>query len=106
MLRLREAIGSVELVDARTVHPIIIMLRAKRVNLDEGMALVRGDEIVLGDDCIHQLALMPTSSNLFNALNGWIFRSPVASRVLYPFLRTGRNLALKILGRKKLLWYE
>lgn len=104
MLRLRDAVGSVELVDARADHPVVRMLRAKQVNLDEGMALVQGEHISHGDECIHRLALMTTPSDMLNKINSWIFSSAAASRILYPFLRSGRNLALRILGRKKFSW--
>jgi predicted DCC family thiol-disulfide oxidoreductase YuxK len=102
MLRLREALGPIELIDARTNHPVVTLLHEKRIDLDEGMALVQGDRISHGDECIHRLALMTTPSGAFNRINAQIFRSATASRVLYPVLRSGRNLALKLLGRKKL----
>ena len=107
MMRLREAAGRVELVDARADHPAVSMLVAKGYDLDEGMALVRpcadGEpDIAHGDDCIHQLALMTTGSGLFNRINARIFRSRHASRLLYPWMRRGRNLALRILGRRRL----
>jgi predicted DCC family thiol-disulfide oxidoreductase YuxK len=102
MLRLREAIGPVELVNARIEHPIHQLLRERNVNLDEGMALVQGDQISVGDDCIHKLALMTTSVDAFNRLNGWLFKSERFSKALYPILRTGRNVTLHILGRRNL----
>jgi predicted DCC family thiol-disulfide oxidoreductase YuxK len=102
MLRLRAAFGNVELVDARSDHPAVKRLVDAGIDLDEGMALIQGDRIYHGDDCIHRLALMSTPSTMFNKLNVAIFRSPTASRVLYPFLRAGRNAALALLGRKKI----
>ena len=102
MLRLRKAVGNVVLVDAREPHPMVDMLKAANINLDEGMALIRGNEISYGDECIHKLALMSTPSDAFNRLNNLIFQSATASRVLYPFMRAGRNLTLRMLGRKKI----
>jgi predicted DCC family thiol-disulfide oxidoreductase YuxK len=102
MLRLREAVGKVELVNARSDHPVLHLLRERKVNLDDGMALVRGDSISVGDDCIHKLALMTTPVGAFNRINGFVFRSPGLSKALYPVLRAGRNLALRLLGRRKI----
>ncbi|MEM6973019.1 MAG: DCC1-like thiol-disulfide oxidoreductase family protein [Pseudomonadota bacterium] len=107
MLRLREAAGPVALIDARSDHPVVAMLVGRGYDLDEGMALVRGfpdetPEIAHGDACVHQLALMTTSSGALNRLNAAIFRSERASRTLYPFMRSGRNLALRLLGRRRL----
>jgi hypothetical protein len=39
---------------------------------------------------------------VFNRLTYWSFRSRRASRVLYPVLRAGRNLVLKLLGRTRI----
>ena len=102
VLRLRDAVGKVELLDARQPHPVVQMLRSRNVDLDEGMALVQGDVISHGDECIHKLALMSTPSGVFNRVNAAIFKSPAAARMLYPFLRFGRNTALRMLGRTKL----
>ena len=55
-----------------------------------------------GHDCIHMLALLSTPSSAFNRLNAARFRAPRAARLLYPVLRTGRNAALRLLGRSKI----
>lgn len=102
LLRLREALGAVEIVDARSDHPIVAFLRDRKIDLDEGMALVQDGQISVGDECIHKIALLTTPSDSFNRLNAWIFRSATASRLLYPVLRFCRNTTLKVLGRNKL----
>lgn len=102
LLRLRRAVGAVKLLNAREAHPIVTMLKSKGINLDEGMALISGKEISVGDDCIHKLALMSTQSDWFNRVNYWVFRSPTISKLLYPVLRLGRNSTLHLLGIKKL----
>lgn len=48
------------------------------------------------------LALLSTPSSTFNRVNGLIFRSPTASRILYPVLRAGRNATLRLLGRRRI----
>src|SRR5262249_38587267 len=48
----KEALGPVELVDARKEHPIVHLLHQKQIDLDEGMALVQGDAISHGEECI------------------------------------------------------
>jgi predicted DCC family thiol-disulfide oxidoreductase YuxK len=100
LLRLREAVGPVELLDARKNHPVVRMVEERGVVLDQEMALVMGDAVYSGGDCINRLALMSTPSGFFNRINAALFSSPRLSRLAYPFLRTGRNLALKVLGRK------
>lgn len=100
MVRLRESIGAVRLVDAREGGPELDELRAAGLSIDEGMALKLDGRLYHGDDCINALALLTTPSGAFNRLNAWVFRSPRRSRLLYPVLRRGRGLALAMLGRR------
>jgi predicted DCC family thiol-disulfide oxidoreductase YuxK len=99
LLRLREAAGPVVLVNARDDHPIVRYVEERGIVLDQEMALVMGDQIYSGGECINRLALMSTPLGIFNRLNAAIFSSPRFSRLAYPYLRCGRNLALKVLGR-------
>ncbi len=101
LLKLREALGGLALVDARQGGPEVARIAAEW-DLDEGMALVIGGRVYHGADCIHRLALMSTGSGLFNRLNAAVFRSATLSRLLYPVLRAGRNATLRLLGRPKL----
>ncbi len=102
MVRLREAAGEVRLLDAREDHPIVHELKARGLDFDEGMALKIGDAVYHGDECVHQLAMMSGPSGLFNRFHVWVFKSEARSRALYPFLRSGRNLALRLLGKRKI----
>jgi predicted DCC family thiol-disulfide oxidoreductase YuxK len=105
LLRLKEQVGEVRLVDARAPEGeghVVERLRSAGCDLDDGMAIVRGDRIAHGEDCVHQLALMSTTSGAFNRFNGWVFRSSTRARVLYPILRAGRNAMLRMLGIAKM----
>lgn len=102
MVRLRESLGRVRLVNARDPDPLVAELRRKGFDLDEGMVLKLGDRLYHGADCINMLALLSTPSGMFNRLNGMIFRSRTVSKLLYPVLRAGRNTVLMLLGRTKL----
>ena len=101
-VRLKEACGEVDLIDARTDAPIVKQLIADGYDLDEGMVLVLDGQIFHGDECIHALALMTSPSSLFNRFNALVFSSRKLSAVLYPILRAGRNAALRVLGRSKI----
>lgn len=102
MVRLREAVGNVHLLDARQAHPVVDELKASGLDFDEGMALKIGEAVYHGDECVHQLAMMSGSSGLFNRFHFWVFQSPRRTKFLYPFMRAGRNLALRLLGRRKI----
>ncbi|MGR3495262.1 DCC1-like thiol-disulfide oxidoreductase family protein [Citreimonas sp.] len=100
MVRLKDAAGPVRMVDARQGGPELDEARAAGLDLDQGMVLKLAGQMHHGDACIHRLALMTSPSGAFNRLNAWVFRSRSRSRVLYPVLRTGRNAALRMLGRR------
>lgn len=101
LLRLRDTLGRVELINAREGGPIVDEIVAAGIDLDEGMALKMNGRLYHGDECIHRLALLSTPSTTFNRINGAIFRSRAMSRALYPVLRSGRNAILRLLGRPK-----
>lgn len=102
LVRLREAVGKVELIDARTPHPVVDWLRGQNFNLDEGMAFVQDGQVFFGDECIQRMALLSTPSGLLNGFNAWVFRSPRRARLFYPYLRAIRNGTLLLLGRSRL----
>jgi len=102
MVRLREAVGTVELIDARTDHPLVREAGLLGLDLDEGMALKMAGEWLHGDAVMTRLAMLSSRSNLLNRLHAWVFQSPARSRLLYPWLRAGRNAVLRLLGRRKI----
>ncbi|MEM9168284.1 MAG: DCC1-like thiol-disulfide oxidoreductase family protein [Pseudomonadota bacterium] len=102
MVRLREIAGKVHLLDARAPHPVVDDLKARGYDLDEGMALKIGDAIYHGDECVHQLAMLTGSSGFFNRFHFWVFQNEARAKAIYPTLRAGRNLALKLLGKRKI----
>ena len=103
-VRLRDSLGRVELVDARDGGPIVDEAVSAGLDLDDGVVLKLGDRLYHGDECIHMLALLSTRSGAFNRINGAIFSSRRASRLLHPLLRAGRNATLRLLGRSKMNW--
>jgi len=101
MFRLRE-LADVELINAREDNPLVDEILDRGLDLDEGMVMKLGDEYYFGDDVVHRLALMSGSSGLLRRFNYWVFSDARRSRLIYPWLRAGRNFTLKLLGRKKI----
>lgn len=102
MVRLQENAGPIRLVDARSDGPEYHEALREGFDLDEGMLLKLSGQYYHGKDCIHALALLTRKRDLFGRINSWVFRSQTRSTLLYPILRAGRSLALRLLGRKKL----
>ncbi|MDJ0944220.1 MAG: DCC1-like thiol-disulfide oxidoreductase family protein [Kiloniellales bacterium] len=102
LVRLREAVGPVTLLDAREGGPLVSRLSAAGYDLDEGMVLLYGGQIYHGGDCMHMLALLSGGGGAVNRLCAAVFRNPGTARRLYPVLRAGRNAVLRLLGRDKI----
>ncbi len=101
-LRLEQAAGDIRLVDARTGGPEVEEARRRRLTLDEGMILILGEAYYHGDEAMHRIVLMSSRTDWFNRLNYLLFKSPRLSKVVYPVLKTIRNVTLRLLGRPKM----
>lgn len=101
-VRINNTVGRLLLVNARDDHPVLEEITARDLDIDQGMVLKLGEQLFYGADAIQALALLSSRSGAFNRINFWLFKSPRRARLLYPLLRTGRNLLLKILGRTKI----
>src|SRR3990167_3513777 len=75
LVRLRETIGKVKPLNAREDHPVVRFVRAKGIDLNQEMALVKGDDVIAGPDVIHRLALLSIGSGFFNGLMVKMFAS-------------------------------
>lgn len=102
MVRLKEAFGRVILLNARDDHDVVREIKNKGYDLDDGIVLKIGANIHFGADAMHMMAMFGDKSDLFSRINYGVFHSRTFSRLIYPFLRSGRALLLKILGRKKI----
>lgn len=101
-LRLHQYAGELKLVDARQPGDIMQEITDLGLDVDEGMVLKIGEQLYYGAEAMHILALLSSRSNIFNHLNFYLFKSRGLSNLLYPLLRSGRNLLLKLLRRGKI----
>ena len=102
LVRLREAVGRVTLLNARADHDVVREIKAKGYDLNEGMVLKIGNEIHFGADAMHMMAVLGKRGGIFSAINSSLFKSRGLARLIYPVLRSGRALLLRVLGRKKI----
>jgi predicted DCC family thiol-disulfide oxidoreductase YuxK len=102
LVKIRETVGSVRLVNARSGTAEVVALQRAGYDLNDGMIARYEGRIYHGADCVNLLARLGTRSGTFNRINGAIFSSPALSRLLYPILRRCRALTLKVLGRGRI----
>lgn len=102
MIRLREASGGVDLIDARSDHPILGRIRSEGLDLDQGMVVEMDGALYHGDTAMTVMAAMTTRSGLFNRLVRLMFARPRIARLVYPPMVLGRNITLRLLGRRRI----
>jgi len=102
VVKIRASVGDLRIVDARENSEVLHEITAQGLDIDQGMVLKMGDQLYYGSDAIHALALIGSRSGIFNRINYWVFKSKTISSILYPVLRSLRNLLLKILGKSKI----
>ena len=102
MVRVRDSVGALRLVNARDPGGVMDEITRQGMDIDQGMVLKVDDVLYYGADAICALSLMSSGAGVFNRMNHWIFRSKTRARVLYPLLRDGRNLLLKLLRKTKI----
>ncbi len=102
MVRIRDTVGELVLVDAREDTPIMREITASGLDIDKGMVFKVGDQLYYGSDAIHALSLLSSRSGVFNRLAYWVFKSKRVSAVLYPMLAFMRGVLLKLMGKTKI----
>ncbi len=90
------------LIDAREHPEHVQKITEQGLDIDQGMIVIIADKLYYGSDAIHVLALMSSRTGVFNRFNYWLFKSKNRAHILYPVLRTLRNLLLKLLGKTKI----
>lgn len=101
-VRLRDAIGKVDLVDARSGDPRVIEYQRLGYDLNQGMLFANNGVVYHGADAVHVLASLSTPCSGFNRMNRFIFQNKVLARVLYPVLKLGRQAVLVARGKSQI----
>lgn len=99
-VRLREAVGPVELLDARSNDPRILRYWREGFDLNEGMIFVHAGTVHHGADAVNVLALLSSDNSALSRLNAKLFSQPGVARLLYPLLKLGRRATLALRGRR------
>ena len=100
LYQLRERGQRVHLIDARSSHPIVGEIRARNLDLNEGMVVRWRGQYHYGAEAMHLLATLAGDGSFFNRINRLLFSRARLARALYPAFVRGRKLTLRLLGRK------
>lgn len=101
MVRLREAVGPVRLIDARQHPDIVAELTSQGIDIDETMVVNYGGQRYTGAAAVELLSLLSSDQGALNWLTARLLRDGKRAAFLYPILRFGRNTTLRLLGKRK-----
>jgi len=100
LVRLGKAAGSVAITDARQSPEVVKSLRARGIDVNDTMVVEYGGETYTGPRAVELLSLLSSKSGVLNRLLARLLRDRRRANLIYPWLRRGRNLLLRLLGRK------
>lgn len=103
-LRIRKAIGNLELLNARenSHHPIVLEINRRQIDLDKTMVAVVNGEYYIGADALEIMANLSTRNGLYNRFFASIFRYKAVAKFAYPILRFFRKILLWMFGIKRI----
>jgi hypothetical protein len=101
-MALRDRVGTVQLIDARSDDLHVKTAREKGYDLNEGMLAIYGDKTYYGSDALSLISILSGGDSLLQRALSRLLRNPHRSHFLYPAMKLGRNLTLAALGRERI----
>jgi predicted DCC family thiol-disulfide oxidoreductase YuxK len=98
LMRLRAAVGKVELVDARNSGATARMLAQQGYDLNEGMAVIFAGQVYHGKDAVVLISAMTGKLSWTGKLLAAVLRNKKCAAMMYPAMKFGRKITLKLLG--------
>ena len=96
LLSLREAVGPVDLIDARSGDPRLRAYESAGYDLNEGMLFEYNGTVYFGADAVNILATLSTPVSTFNRINGALLSKQLVARFFYPMFKFCRTITLKL----------
>lgn len=101
MVRIKQAVGALTIIDARaSIAPIMADIAARGFDLNQGIVVRFEDRLYHGKDALHLLALIGSETGWLNRLNVALFRNKTTVTFAYPLMKAVRSVALFMLGKK------
>lgn len=93
-IKIKKSIGHLELINARSDHPLTIEAKNKGYDLNEGILVKYHEQFYYGPDAMHFLALIGSPSNIFNKISIYMFKHKMLCHLLYPVFKAVRTAIL------------
>ena len=92
----------VKLHNLRNLPDDVKLFMDQGYNVEDGMLVRVEDEIYFGHQAVQIIADLSNKNKVIGRIYFTIFSNKKFVKFIYPFMRLGRNITLKILGRKKI----
>ena len=102
IIKLRQAVGKLEIINARNKHPLVDEVNNHNYDLNNGILVKYQGSLYYGNDAMHLLALLGSPVDLFNKINTILFKFKILVTICYPIFKFIRSCLLKILDVKKI----
>lgn len=101
---IKKKYGALYLINARQLDDDFLQSEIDRLslNIDEGMIVYTSGEFYHGRDAVRFLALNCESQNKLWAFLSFILKMNVISSLVYPVMKSVRNIVLRVRGVKKI----
>lgn len=96
----RKKVGEIELINARERPDLVQELRARGMEINEGMVVIWQKHHYYGADAMRLLSMLGSDTGIFRVLNRILFHNRNVAAAVYPLLATCRRLVLSLLRRK------
>ncbi len=99
---LQERFGVLLLIDVRASPEWKDRIDRAGLDINEGFVVEHDGRLFHGAEALAFLSQRTKRNKIFGALSGFTLSNPKVAKAVYPILRAGRNLSLKVLGRSKI----
>lgn len=101
-LKLKQKIKSVILINARINQEYVLEMMRLKMDINQGMLVIYQNKLYFGHNAMNIISEISDNKNIFVNFINFFFRIKKFSRFFYFFCKMARNLALFILGKKKI----
>jgi len=95
-IKIKQAAGRLELVNARKPHPLLPEIEQAGLDLNQGFVVKANNQFYHGADAMHFIAMIGTKSGWFNRINVILFSNKLLAKFFYPIFRAIRKIVLKL----------
>lgn len=102
--KVRNNVGEVQAIDARSArnHPVMVEVKEKDLNVDDGMVIKYRNHFYQGAEALQLMAQLGADGDFLNKLNNTLHKSKGMASISYPLMKGVRNLLLKFKGVAKI----